>query len=135
MRILHWIDVTAFLVFAGFVVTHMEWSPVHVIGLAFAAAGFVLWMVARVQLGRSFTVTAQAKGLVTHGLYAKFRYPVYLFGGIAFTGLFVAWNAMLAVPYLLFYCVMQGLRIRKEDAVLEKEFGEAYRQYKARTWV
>jgi hypothetical protein len=51
-----------------------------------AAAGFVLWILARVQLGSSFAVTAQAKALVTAGLYAKFRHPVYLFGGVAFTG-------------------------------------------------
>ena len=124
----------AFLIFAGIVVTHIQLSPLHVTGIAMAGVGFLLWMLARVQLGKSFAVTAQAKGLVTRGLYARFRHPVYLFGGLAFTGLFVAWNAKLALPYLLFYCLFQHLRTRKEDAVLEREYGEMYRQYKERTW-
>jgi protein-S-isoprenylcysteine O-methyltransferase Ste14 len=134
MRIIYWIDVTAFLVLAGFVTTHTHWSVIHIIGIALAAVGFVLWMLARVQLGKSFAITAQAKALVTHGLYAKFRHPVYVFAAVAFTGLVVAWNAKLAPFYLLLYCLMQGLRTRKEDAVLEQEFGEEYRRYKARTW-
>ena len=135
MRVLYWIDVTAFLIFAWIVLTHTQLSPLHVTGIAMAGVGFLLWMLARVQLGKSFAITAQAKGLVTSGLYARFRHPVYLFGGVAFTGLFLAWNAKLALPYLLFYCLFQSLRMWKEDAVLEKEYGEAYRQYKERTWL
>ena len=134
MRILYWVDVAVFFVLAGNVVARIHWSAVSVIGIAMAAARFVLWILARVQLGSSFAVTAQAKALVTAGLYAKFRHPVYLFGGVAFTGLFVAWNAKWAVPYVLFYCLFQWLRTRKEDAVLEQAYGEVFRQYKARTW-
>jgi protein-S-isoprenylcysteine O-methyltransferase Ste14 len=134
MRIIYWIDVTAFLVFAGFVTTHTQWSVIHIIGICMAAVGFVLWMLARVQLGKSFAITAQAKALVTHGLYAKFRHPVYVFAAVAFSGLVVAWNAKWAPLYLLLYSLTQGLRTRKEDAVLEQEFGEEYRRYKASTW-
>jgi protein-S-isoprenylcysteine O-methyltransferase Ste14 len=46
----------------------------------------------------------------------------------------VAWNTKWALPYLLFYCLFQAPRIRKEDAVLEQAFGETFRRYKARTW-
>jgi protein-S-isoprenylcysteine O-methyltransferase Ste14 len=134
LRIVYWIDVTVFLIFAGFVTTHTQWSVIHIVGIAMAAVGFTLWILARVQLGKSFAITAQAKALVTRGLYAKFRHPVYVFAAVAFTGLIVAWNAKFAPFYLLAYCLMQAPRTRKEDAVLQQEFGEEYRQYKARTW-
>jgi protein-S-isoprenylcysteine O-methyltransferase Ste14 len=69
-------------------------------------------------------------------LYAKFRNPIYLFGGLAYGGLFIAWGRVIPlVFFLLFYPVWQYLRIRKEAEALEKAFGDEYRQYKARTWL
>ena len=47
-------------------------------------------MLARHQLGDSFAVRAEAKKLVTHGIYSKIRNPIYIFGGLAFVGEFVA---------------------------------------------
>jgi protein-S-isoprenylcysteine O-methyltransferase Ste14 len=44
---------------------------------------------------KSFSVRAEAKALVTTGLYSKFRNPVHLFGRVAYTGLFIAWGALL----------------------------------------
>ncbi|MGH9393392.1 MAG: methyltransferase family protein [Terriglobales bacterium] len=41
-------------------------------------------------------------------------------------------------PWLLLVFVvlipMQRLRVRQEEQVLEAKFGEAYRQYKSKTW-
>jgi protein-S-isoprenylcysteine O-methyltransferase Ste14 len=99
-----------------------------------AVLGFALWMVARVQLGKSFSVRAQARALVTTGLYSKFRHPIYLFGELAFAGLFIAWGKLIGFLYFVLVCAVQILRIRKEEAVLEQAFGEEYRRYKASTW-
>ena len=46
MRILYWVDVAVFFILAENVVTRIHWSVVSVIGIAMAAAGFVLWMLA-----------------------------------------------------------------------------------------
>lgn len=129
------IDAGYFLALAIWVAWKVPVSPRYVIGLTIAAIGFVLWMVARQQLGKSFTVTAQAKALVTTGLYSKIRNPIYFFGGVAFVGVFLAWGNIYALSaVIVFYFVMQALRARKESAVLEQAFGDEYRAYKARTW-
>ncbi|HEV2488450.1 MAG TPA: isoprenylcysteine carboxylmethyltransferase family protein [Candidatus Acidoferrales bacterium] len=131
---LYWIDVAVFLAFGSFVVTHATWHARQIIGTCIAIAGFTLWMTARFQLGGSFTVTAQAKKLVTTGLYSKFRNPIYLFGGVSFAGLFIViGDPILFLLFLLFYS-HQLWRIRKEGKVLEQAFGEDYRRYKAKTW-
>jgi protein-S-isoprenylcysteine O-methyltransferase Ste14 len=129
------IDAGYFLAIFVWVAWRVPVSPRYVIGLAIAAIAFVLWMVARQQLGKSFTVTAQAKALVTTGLYSKIRNPIYFFGGIAFVGVFLAWGNIYALSAVtLFYFAMQILRAKKESAVLEQAFGDEYRAYKARTW-
>jgi len=100
-----------------------------------AVVGFVLWMVARVQLGKSFSVRAQAKALMTKGLYSKFRHPIYLFGELTIAGLFIAWGELLiGCVYFAVTVPVQISRIRNEERVLEEAFGEEYRRYKAGTW-
>src|SRR5580700_606512 len=129
------IDAGYFLAIAIWVAVRVPVSPRYVIGMTIGAIGFVLWMTARQQLGKSFTVTAQAKALVTTGLYSKIRNPIYFFGGVAFFGVFVAWGNLYALgAFAIFYLVMQLSRARKEAGVLEEAFGDEYRKYKASTW-
>ncbi len=129
------VDAGYFLAIAVWIAWRVPVSPRYIIGLSIGAIGFVLWMVARQQLGKSFTVSAQAKALVTTGLYSKIRNPIYFFGGVAFVGVFLAWGNMYAlVGVIAIYFTMQVLRARKESAVLEQAFGDEYRRYKASTW-
>jgi protein-S-isoprenylcysteine O-methyltransferase Ste14 len=133
-RVLHWLDVAAFLVFGSLLFTHLPWTTQTVAGLALALCGFSLWMIARFQLGRSFAVRAQASSLVTRGLYSRFRNPVYLFGEVAYLGLAVAWGRSVGYLWIVLSSAGQLLRARKEAAVLEQSFGEEYRRYKTGTW-
>lgn len=95
----------------------------------------MLWITARLQLGKSFSVTAQAKKLVTHGLYARIRNPIYFFGGIAILGLLVAWGKLvLTLVFLVFYFLFQIPRAKLEAQVLEETFGDEYRRYRKQTW-
>ena len=133
--LIKFVDAGYFLAIAIWVAVKVPVSPRYVVGMTIAAIGFVLWMVARQQLGASFTVSAQAKALVTTGLYSKIRNPIYFFGGVAFAGVFLAWgNPYALVGVIVLYFTMQILRARKESEVLEQAFGDEYRQYKARTW-
>ena len=134
MKILYWTDICIFLAFAAFVVSREPSSTRYLIGVGMAIAGFALSILARVQLGRSFSIRAQAKMLVTTGLYSKFRHPIYLFRGIAFLGLFIAWGKLIPLLCFLLIYPLQILRARKEGKVLEQAFGEEYRRYKASTW-
>jgi protein-S-isoprenylcysteine O-methyltransferase Ste14 len=132
---LKWVDAGYFLAIAAYVALHVAVNLRYLIGMTIAAVGFVLWMVARQQLGKSFSVTAQARKLVTTGLYSKIRNPIYFFGGVAFLGVFIALgNIYWLVGFLMFYFAFQLARMRKESVVLEQAFGDEYRRYKAQTW-
>jgi protein-S-isoprenylcysteine O-methyltransferase Ste14 len=106
----------------------------HWLGLAIAVPALGLLFVARFQLGGSFSVTPQARQLVTHGLYSKIRNPIYFFGEIMIAGFFIAIQKPLLLLVLAIVTPMQIVRARKESQVLEEKFGEEYREYKQRTW-
>jgi len=111
------------------------WTPRHIAGLALIILGYAGWLTARVQLRDFFTARAEARGLVTTGIYSKIRNPIYVFGLLLFLGVVL----YLAAPWwcLLFLAliiVMQVWRAHNEARVLEAKFGDAYRQYRAKTW-
>jgi protein-S-isoprenylcysteine O-methyltransferase Ste14 len=110
------------------------WTSVQILGVCLAVVGFLLWTVARFQLGSSFTVSPQAKQLVTRGLYSRIRNPIYVFGSVFIAGYIL----LLGRPVwlLLFAGVipLQIWRARKEAQVLEASFGDVYRQYRSRVW-
>jgi protein-S-isoprenylcysteine O-methyltransferase Ste14 len=111
-----------------------SWPTHQILGFAIAIPAFCLWVLARVQLRKSFAVTAQAKELVTHGLYSRLQNPVYVFGALLIVGLIV----LAGQPrfFLLFVILipLQWTRIRNERRALEEKFGETYREYRRRTW-
>ena len=111
-----------------------EWNAHRIIGLAIAGPALCLWVLARVQLRRSFAVTAQAKELVTHGLYARIRNPVYVFGALLICGLIVYYGQPRFFLLFAILIPVQWVRIRNERRALEAKFGETYREYRRRTW-
>lgn len=110
------------------------WNIVRVAGLALVviSAGFLF--LARLQLGDSFSVTAQAHHLVTHGLYSRIRNPIYVFGGLLLVGFSMSTQVPAILIILVAVIPAQILRARKESKVLEEKFGDEYRQYRAGTW-
>lgn len=133
-RQLFFFDVIWFLFWAVVIATRVPAGPRFYAGMVLMAVSFILWMVARFQLGSSFSATAKAHKLVTTGLYSKFRNPVYLFGQLAFLGLAIAWNTPPGYAVFALMIPVQMLRASKERAVLEEAFGDEYRAYRARTW-
>jgi len=111
------------------------WTWMQTLGVCMMVAGFPLWLTAHVQLGSSFAVSAQARALVTRGLYTKFRNPIYLFGSLGIAGAFL----LSGRPYLLLVFVvlipLQVVRTRNEARALEEKFGDEYRLYSRRTWL
>jgi protein-S-isoprenylcysteine O-methyltransferase Ste14 len=110
------------------------WGAMQIVGLCLAAAGFVLWTIARFQLGSSFTATAQARQLVTRGLYSRIRNPIYIFGSCVIGGAILLARRPLLLLIFAIIIPMQLWRARKEAQVLEAKFGEDYRNYRAGTW-
>src|SRR5271166_5246898 len=87
---LRFVDLGAYLLLAGVAGKYWRNDSHHWIGAVVSVPAFLLWMLARHQIGASFAVRAEAKELVTHGLYSRIRHPIYVFGGLAFLGEFVA---------------------------------------------
>jgi protein-S-isoprenylcysteine O-methyltransferase Ste14 len=110
------------------------WGTMQIVGVFLLVCGFVLWTIARFQLGRSFTVTPQATQLITHGLYAKFRNPIYIFGSCVLVGVILTLGRPIWLLAFLIIIPLQIWRAGKEASVLEAKFGDDYRRYKASTW-
>lgn len=133
-RALLWFDVAATLVLVALAVRYGPRTVWFYAGLGLTAAAMPFWILARLQLGRSFSVTAQARQLVTHGLYTKLRNPIYLFGGLAYFGALVALQVWWLVVAWLVLTPIQVLRVRREEKVLAEAFGPEYEAWRAKTW-
>jgi len=110
------------------------WTTMQTVGLCLMVLGFVLWTLARFQLGNSLTVSAQAKELVTAGLYSRIRNPIYVFGSTLIAGLILVLGRPVWLLIFAAIIPLQLWRARKESYVLETKFGEEYRKYRAATW-
>jgi protein-S-isoprenylcysteine O-methyltransferase Ste14 len=110
------------------------WDLQRSLGAGLVVAGIAGIATARYQLGKSFAITAQAHQLVTHGIYSKIRNPIYVFGAFAITGFALILRHPVLWLILAAIVVMQIARARREAKVLEAAFGDAYREYRRRTW-
>lgn len=125
-----------FVALAWIVARYMgqPWTPIRIAGAAIGVPSLALLILARIQLGGSFSMRAKAQRLVTHGLYSRIRNPIYVFGSLAVVGIFL----FLGRPELLWIVVavtpLQIYRARNEGKVLAAKFGDEYRAYKAQTW-
>ena len=134
---LGWIDVASYLTylaFFGFTVIAGPRDALWLVALCLSAVCFVLWVVARLQLGDAFTVGAEAHTLVTQGLYSKIRHPIYVFGTLAFLFVVLALLGWSALGIWLIVILVQVARARREDRVLAETFGAEYAAYRSRTW-
>ena len=123
----------AFLLVALIILWPGPWSEFRLIGLLIAVPAAILLMVARYQLGKSFAVTPQARELVTQGLYAKFRNPMYLFSGLLVFSFVLTLQKPILLAIFAVLIPLQVIRARQEAKILEAKFGDAYREYKKRT--
>ena len=106
------------------------------LGVALAAAGLALRIVAMTTLGPRFApiVALQREhALETRGPYAHIRQPGYLGAWLASLGAILTFRNGLAMPLLILFSWLLAERARAEDQVLERHFGEAYRAWAGRT--
>jgi protein-S-isoprenylcysteine O-methyltransferase Ste14 len=111
------------------------WDLQRCLGAGLLIVGIAGVAIARYQLGKSFAITAQARQLVTHGIYSKIRNPIYVFGTGAVTGFALVLRRPALWLILAAIVVMQIVRARREGKVLEAAFGDAYREYRRKTWI
>jgi protein-S-isoprenylcysteine O-methyltransferase Ste14 len=131
-----WLPMVAGMLFLGWIFQSAPepYGLPRLIGLVVALIGLAGVILSRYTLGRSFSIAPKATALVTSGIYSRIRNPIYISGMIFLIGvaLIVELPKLLAV--LLVLIPMQIIRARREAAVLEAQFGDAYREYRKRTW-
>ncbi len=110
------------------------WDSQREVGSAFMFVGMAGIVTARYQLGGSFAIRPEAHKLVTHGIYSKIRNPIYVFGSVLVAGLVLVLHRPSLWLLFVFIVVMQTLRAHREAQVLEAAFGDAYREYRRKTW-
>ena len=118
----------------GMHAAHLPWTAWRIVGIAIAAPAFLLFVAARVELGRAFSVQAKATTLVTTGLYSRIRNPIYFFGALLILGIIISTGRPWLLLIFAVLVPLQVVRSRKEERVLTEKFGAAYRQYKQKTW-
>lgn len=110
------------------------WNLERYVGTVLAVAGITGIILARIELGRSFSVRAEAHKLVTTGVYSKIRNPIYVFGTIMLAGVILVVEQPKWFAALVVVIIAQTMRARREARVLEAAFGDAYREYRRKTW-
>ena len=110
------------------------WDWQRELGTALVLVGIIGIATARIQLGRSFAIRAEAHQLVTHGIYSKIRNPIYVFGTILIAGFVLIIHKPIAWLYVVAIVILQIIRAHREARVLEAAFGDAYREYRRKTW-
>jgi protein-S-isoprenylcysteine O-methyltransferase Ste14 len=110
------------------------WNAQRYVGTALAVVGISGIAIARYQLGRSFSIKAEAHHLVTRGLYSKIRNPIYVFGTVLIAGFFLVVQRSALWILLGVVIIGQMVRARREARVLEAAFGDDYRAYRRKTW-
>jgi protein-S-isoprenylcysteine O-methyltransferase Ste14 len=105
----------------------------HVISAFLTLLGSALVVIIITQLGRSFSIMAEARQLVATGFYRSIRHPLYLAEAIATVGVlteFLSWSAV-AFVFVQFACQVQ--RMLNEERVLLQAFPSEYSAYMKRT--
>jgi protein-S-isoprenylcysteine O-methyltransferase Ste14 len=124
------------LALAGIAPLVFEHQVLHILGFGMLGPGFVYTLVAQLQLGASWRIgvdLGERTALVTHGLFARVRNPI-------FTGMLLAsFGLALAVPNAPALAgavlTLLGLEIHVrlvEEPYLLRAHGEAYRAYARR---
>ena len=94
--------------------------------------GNYLCVVVLLHLGRSISIMAEARRLVTSGPYRVIRHPLYLAEQLAIIGIFLQFLSWQAALILLVHFFFQVRRMLNEERVLTDTFPE-YRSYADRT--
>jgi protein-S-isoprenylcysteine O-methyltransferase Ste14 len=112
----------------------MPATPLHIAGALFIVLALLMVGTARYQLGGAFSIQAEAHHLVTTGIYARIRNPIYVGSPLMIVGLAMVAHNWWLLALLLILVPMQVRRARREASVLHAAFGDEYDRYRAHTW-
>jgi protein-S-isoprenylcysteine O-methyltransferase Ste14 len=114
-------------------------SFLQIIGGVFMLAGIVVCVVARRAIGTNWAhgVEFQIKKnqqLVTHSIYKHVRHPIYTGLLLVGFGAELIANSWLAVLGLIILIPVMFYQTEREEKLLVRHFGEAYKKYMKRSY-
>ncbi|MHA2159720.1 MAG: methyltransferase family protein [Candidatus Thorarchaeota archaeon] len=120
-------------------------QPYNLVGLLLIPIGMLLiiWAnYALLHIGkiglRNREPMQKPSNLVLAGPYRFSRNPLYLGALVSLLGLVIVWSSVvIAFLMILIYIIFRYLFIKREELILEEEFGDQYREFKKRVgrWV
>ncbi len=106
------------------------------VGATLIAIGFAVFIWAFISFGRSWRVgfdrTTPGK-LVTTGIFAFSRNPIYLFLDLWFVGVFLIYGRLSFLIFAVLAIVHVHFQILREEKFLVGLYGKEYQGYRART--
>ena len=106
-------------------------------GALFALAlALFTWAIATMtRAGSNVPTSMPTVSIVDTGPYRFTRNPIYLGMMLSLVGLAIAFDSLWSLVMLVvFFLVIRYGVVAREEAYLERKFGEAYRSYRARVW-
>jgi len=108
----------------------------RLLGCALIAASLALFAAALFSFGDSWRVGIDQDtpgALVTGGVFALSRNPIFVFMDVYLLGSFLVNGRLLFAVYAVLGVLLIHLQIRREEAFLTELYGDAYRGYLDRT--
>lgn len=104
-------------------------------GVFFCLGGIALMLWSLVSFGRSFRVgidTERPDTLVTTGAFAYTRNPIYVAFAMVLIGQFLIFPNWILLAYLVGGVWLFNRQVLREEAYLERHYGQEYSDYRAR---
>ena len=107
------------------------WVGAAIFALAFALG---VWAIVTIRnAGTQVETYKPTTAIVANGPYRFTRNPIYLGMMLGLVGLAIAFDSLWLLATLVLFClVIRYGVIAREEAYLERKFGEVYRRYRAR---
>jgi protein-S-isoprenylcysteine O-methyltransferase Ste14 len=114
-------------------------QPIKMAGWSLLVIALAWIVVAQHHMGESWRIglpdagsSAQTPALVTHGVFARSRNPIFLGMAASLAGLFLVLPNALTLLAAILGIVLMQIRIRIDEPYLSARFGSAYTDYTAK---
>jgi protein-S-isoprenylcysteine O-methyltransferase Ste14 len=128
---------SSFRVFPSPLNMQLIYSPAaKFVGVALVISGLTIFILAFVSFGDSWRVGFDVRtpgALVTTGIFAVTRNPIYVFLDLWFLGIFLINGTLIFLIFAVLTVAAVHWQILKEEDFLLKLYGQPYRNYCART--